>query len=137
MYVCIYRYVCVYVNMYVCIYIYICMYVYVLCIYVCMYMYMYMYYVLCIYVCVYIHVCMCVYVYVNKWFYNILGGIFYSRISRILRMSNTTNITHGSIYGNVQTLQLKVFSLQRLISKSLSMLFVEIIRFICKLTPLT
>ena len=54
--------------------------------YVCVYTYMY--------VCIYMYVC----VYVNKWFCNILGGIFYSRISWILRMSNTTNITHGSIY---------------------------------------
>ena len=36
---------------------------------------------------------------INEWFYNILGAILYSRILRILRMSNTTHITHGSIYG--------------------------------------
>ena len=63
-------------------------------IYVCVYMY----YVLCI-----MYICMCVYVYVNEWFYNILGDIFYSRISRILRMSNTTNIMHGSIYAHRYT----------------------------------
>ena len=77
MYVYIYIYVCVYTYVYVCIYIYVCVYVYM-------------------YVCIRImYMCMCVYVYVNEWFYNILGGIFYSRISRILCMSN---ITHGSIY---------------------------------------
>ena len=70
---------------YVCICVYICV-----CVYVCVYM--------CICMCVYIYMCMCVYVYVNEWFYNILRTTFYSRISRILRMSNTTNITHGSIY---------------------------------------
>ena len=36
---------------------------------------------------------------INEWFYNILGAILYSRILRILRMSNTAHITHGSIYG--------------------------------------
>ena len=51
-------------------------------------------YVMYMYVYIYIYI----YVYVNEWFYNILRAIFYSRISRILRMSNTTNITHGSIY---------------------------------------
>ena len=35
---------------------------------------------------------------INEWFYNILGAILYSRILRILRMSNTTHITHASIY---------------------------------------
>ena len=34
----------------------------------------------------------------NKWFCNILGVILYSRI---LRMSNTMHITHGSIYGTL------------------------------------
>ena len=86
MYVCIYIYVCVYTYMYVCVYIYICMCICIM--YICM----------CVYVLCIMYICMCVYVYVNEWFYNILGGIFYSRISRILRMSNTTNITHGSIY---------------------------------------
>ena len=51
-----------------------------------------MYAFICIYVCV------CVYVYVHEWFYNILRVIFNYRISRILQMSNTTNITHGSNY---------------------------------------
>ena len=89
-YMCVYTHICICVYTDMCVYVCICMCVYVLCMYVCMYMYYV--YVLCIYVCVY--------VYVNEWFYNILGGIFYSRISRILRMSNTTNFTHGSIYGS-------------------------------------
>ena len=68
-----------------------------MCVFVCVYI-IYVYVYMCICMCVCIYTCMCVYVYVNEWFYNILRAIFYSRISRILRMSNTTNITHGSIY---------------------------------------
>ena len=37
----------------------------------------------------------------NEWFYNIIGAILYSRILQILRMSNTTHITHGSIYVSI------------------------------------
>ena len=90
-----YMYVCVYVSMYVCVYV--SMYV---CIYVSMYVCVYVYICLCMCVYMYVYVCMCVYVYVNEWFYNILRAIFYSRIPRILRMSNLKNITHGSIYGH-------------------------------------
>ena len=56
------------------------------------------------YVYVYIiYVCVHMYAYVNEWFYNILGPVLYSRILRILRMSNTTHITHGSIYTHTHT----------------------------------
>ena len=41
---------------------------------------------MCVYVYMIIYMCMCVYTYVNEWFYNILGAISYSRISRISRM---------------------------------------------------
>ena len=92
-YVCVYIQICVCICKYVCVYIYIYMYVCIRIMYICMYVYVYVY-VLCI-----MYICMCVYVYVNEWFYNILRAIFYSRISRILQMSNTTNITDGSIYG--------------------------------------
>ena len=72
---CVYTYMCVFTHICLCVYTDMCVYVYI-----------------CI-----MYMCMCVYVHVNKWFYNILGGIFYSWISQIL-LSNTTNITHGSIY---------------------------------------
>ena len=89
-------FVCVYMCICMCVYVYMC---------VCMCVYVYMYVCICVYVymyvCVYKYMCMCVYVYLNKWFYNILRAIFYSRISRILWMSNTTNITHGSIYAYI------------------------------------
>ena len=85
---------CVYMYLCMCVYMYLCM-----CIYVSMYVCVYVYICLCMCVYMYVYVCMCVYVYVNEWFYNILRAIFYSRIPRILRMSNLKNITHGSIYG--------------------------------------
>ena len=87
----VYMYLCMFVYMYLCM----CVYMYL-----CMCVYMYIYVCVCVYICMCMYVCMCLYVYVNEWFYNILRAIFYSRIPRILRMSNLKNITHGSIYGD-------------------------------------
>ena len=81
-----------------CVYTHICMCVCIHYMYLCVCIYIYVCVSICIYLCVYMYICMCIYVYVNKWFYNILRTVSYSRISRILRMSNTTYITHGSIY---------------------------------------
>ena len=50
------------------------------------------------YICtLYMYIFMCLYVYVNEWFYNILGAIFYSRIPRTIRNIRAFAFVNASI----------------------------------------